>query len=126
QLHYALAQPFRVADEIAGDREFAVPIAVRDTRIMVWQLKKARVPTKFVEVCCATSIASGARGHQRGQNENGSGAATGFRRKKICARNIVRWESSLDRTAPCDRRVTVSQSFSKIVVVGRGIILLGI
>src|ERR1044071_5085054 len=68
--HYALAQPLRVADQVAGNRKFAIPITVRDTRIMVWQLNKACVPAKFVEMVCATSIADRARGPQRMQNEN--------------------------------------------------------
>src|SRR6266487_2992934 len=77
-LHYALPQPFCVADEIAGDRKLAVPIPARDTRIMVWQLNEACVPAKSVEVLSATSIANGARGHQRMQNENSRCAATAF------------------------------------------------
>src|SRR5437867_10356899 len=59
-LGHALAQPFCVADQIAGDRQFTVPIAARDTRIMVWQPNETRVPAKLVEMLCATSIADGA------------------------------------------------------------------
>src|SRR5947208_4832436 len=70
QLRYTLPQSFCVADEIAGDRKLTIPIAPRDTRIMVWQMNEACVPAKFVEVRCATPIASGARRHQRMQNEN--------------------------------------------------------
>src|SRR5882724_3494633 len=78
QFHYALAQPLRVSDQIAGNRKFAIPIAVRDTRIMVWQLNEACVPAEFVEMVCATSIADRARGHQRMQNENRRRAPTMF------------------------------------------------
>src|SRR6266542_4792567 len=78
QLGHALPQTLCVADEIAGDRKLAVPIAARDTRIMVWQLKEACVPAKFVEVLSATSIADRARGHQCMQNENSRCAATTF------------------------------------------------
>src|SRR2546430_869425 len=70
QLHYALAQSLRVADQVAGDRKLTVPVPARDTRIMVWQLNEACVPAKFVEVLRATSIPDGACGHQRMQNEN--------------------------------------------------------
>src|SRR5436190_14068911 len=56
QLHYALAQPFCVADQIAGDCKFAVPIPLRNARVMVWQVNEACVPAKFVEVLRATSI----------------------------------------------------------------------
>src|SRR5882757_4524701 len=63
QFGYALAQPLCVADQIARDRQFTVPIAARDTRIMVWQPNETRVPAKLVKMLCATSIADGARGH---------------------------------------------------------------
>src|SRR4029077_12547319 len=68
-LHYALAPSLRVADQVACDRKLTVPVPARDTRIMVWQLNEACVPAKFVEMLCATSIANGARAHQRMQNE---------------------------------------------------------
>src|SRR6266536_3057502 len=76
QLRYALPQSFRVADEIAGDRKLAVPIATRDTRIMVWQMNEACAPAEFVEPLCATSVANPARGHQRMQNEKRRCAST--------------------------------------------------
>src|SRR5438094_1403648 len=63
QLRYALPQSFRVALEIAGDRKLAVPIAPRDTRIMVWQMNEACVPADVVEPLRATSVANPARGH---------------------------------------------------------------
>src|SRR2546430_3749326 len=63
QLRYTLPQSFCVADEIAGDRKLAVPIAARDARIMVWQMNEACVPAEFVEPLCATSVANPARGH---------------------------------------------------------------
>src|SRR5882762_56025 len=78
QLHYALAQSFCVADEIAGDRKLTVPVPARDTRVMVWQLNEACVPAKLVEMLCATPIANRACGHQRMQNENRRCSANTF------------------------------------------------
>src|SRR5215471_16707857 len=56
QFRHTLAQPFGVANQIAGNRKLAVPVPARDTGIMIWQMNQACVPTKFVEALCATSI----------------------------------------------------------------------
>src|SRR6266480_6100486 len=50
QLHHALAQSFRVTNEIGSNGEFAVPIAARHPRVMIRQMHEAGVPSHLVEV----------------------------------------------------------------------------
>src|SRR5689334_22369805 len=92
---------------------------------MVGQLKEARVPADFVELLCASSITYATGGHERVQNENCWCASTTFQRKKIRVRDIVRRELTLQWTAPRNSLMTVLQSFSKIVITWRGIVLIG-
>src|SRR5438067_11436334 len=105
ELHYALAQTFCVADQIAGDCKFAVPIPLRNARVMVWQVNEACVPTKFVEVLRATSITNRAAGHERVRHKDCRRFPAVFGREEICVRGIVRWKLRFDRAAPCDIRV---------------------
>src|SRR5262249_37202681 len=108
QFGHSLAQRFCVADEIAGDRKFAVPKALRDTRIRVWQMNETYAPAKSVKPLCATSIANPTRRQQCVQNKKRGCPSTALRPKHIYSRDIVRRELGLNRAAPCDSRVTVS------------------
>src|SRR5262249_58674440 len=95
QFRHTLAQPFGVANQIAGNRKLAVPVPARNTGIMIWQMNQACVPTKYVEALCATSITIDARRHQRVQNENGRCVPTVSCGKEIRVRNVVRRKLSL-------------------------------
>src|ERR1043166_1464859 len=53
QFNYPLAQSLCIANEIAGDRKFAIPIAAWDPRKVIGEVKETSVPTKFVEALCA-------------------------------------------------------------------------
>src|SRR3989442_6297728 len=57
QFDHALTQPFCVANQIARDRKFAVPITARDTRKVIWQMNKTCIPAKLVEATSAAAIA---------------------------------------------------------------------
>src|ERR1041385_1704504 len=50
KLHHTLAQTLGIADEIGRDRELAVPIPPRHTRVMIWQVDEAGVPAQRVEM----------------------------------------------------------------------------
>ena len=57
QFDHALTQPLCIADEIGGDRQFAVPVAARHPRIVIRQMHETRVPTEFVKAGSPAAIA---------------------------------------------------------------------
>jgi len=55
---HPLTQALGVANEIGRDGEFAIPVAARDTRIVIWQVHEAGVPTELVKARGATAISN--------------------------------------------------------------------
>src|SRR6266516_1239359 len=124
QLDHALAQPFCIADEIARDRKFAVPVAARDTRKMIRQMKETCVPAKFIEVLCVPSMTDRTSGHERMQEKHCRCVGALCASEKVRTRDVVGWKLRLDWTAPCDGRATVPERFGKIDVVWSGVVFL--
>src|SRR4029077_16659650 len=96
QLDHALTQPFCVANKIGRDCKFAIPIAARDTRIMIGQMKETSIPPKSVEALCAAAMADPSRGHERVQEKYRRRADALCAWKKIRVSDIVRCKLRLD------------------------------
>src|SRR5437667_8254368 len=69
-LDHALAQALGITDEVGRNREFAVPVAARHTRIVIGEVHETSVPAEFVEVRSAAAIANMTRGHERVHHEH--------------------------------------------------------
>src|SRR6478735_6894544 len=104
QFDHALTQPLCIADEIGGNRQFAVPVAARHPRIVIRQMHETRVPTEFVKAGCPAAIALVTRRHERVQHQYCRRAPAACAREKICASDVVRRKFGTDRTAPSDDR----------------------
>src|SRR5213080_2608936 len=104
QIDHPLTPSPRIADEIGGDRQFAVPVAARHPRIVIRQMHETRVPTEFVKAGCPAAIALITRRHERVQHQYCRRAPAACAREKICASDVVRRKFGADRTAPSDRR----------------------
>ena len=125
QFDHPLAQSFRIANKVRRDREFAVPVAARHTRIMIRQVNKTSVPSKLVEMFCAAAVANTTGGHERMQQEHRRRAKTLSAPKEIRARDVIRWKLRLDRAAPSDGNPAVSECFSESRVAMSGVIFFG-
>src|SRR6266550_4169435 len=90
--------------KIGGNRQFAVPVAARHSRIVIRQMHETRVPTEFVKAGCPAAIALVTRRHERVQHQYCGRAPAACAREKICASDVVRRKFGADRTAPSDRR----------------------
>ena len=120
QFDHALTQPLCIADEIGGNRQFAVPVAARHPRIVIRQKHKTRIPTEFVKAGCPAAIALVTRRHERVQNQYCRRAPAACAREKICASDVVRRKSGPDWTAPSDRR-TVADLTREAAITGNSV-----
>src|SRR5439155_15817576 len=101
-LDHTLTQPFRVANEISRDRQFAVPVATRHPRIMIRQMHETRVPSKAVKVGSPATISDVSCRHERVQHQDCRCAPTTRASEKICASGIVCRKFGTDRTTPSE------------------------
>src|SRR5436305_15310953 len=69
-LDHTLTQPLGVANEISRDRQFAVPVATRHSRIMIRQVHKTRVPSDAVEVGSPATVPDASWRHERVQHHH--------------------------------------------------------
>src|ERR1051326_2201905 len=122
--HHALPQAFRVADQVGGDRQLTIPVSAWDARVMIRQMHKTSVPTKFVEMFRPLTIPKPPRRHQRVQHEYGRRAARMCARKKLRPRRVIALEGSTNRTSPGDGRCFFFCDCScKIDIVRRSVII---
>src|SRR6266478_10132271 len=74
---------------IGCDCEFAVPVASRDTRIVIGKVDEARIPAEFVKTRSTAAIPNVTRGHERVQHENRRCIPAAWGWEEIRARGIV-------------------------------------
>src|SRR6202030_4335013 len=100
QFDYALAQPFRVSNQIRRDRQLAVPVAGRNARIMIRQMNKARVPSKLIESGGPSPITDVCRRHQRMEHEDSRRVFSRGAPEKIGTRIVVARKRGFDWAPP--------------------------
>src|SRR5439155_2374839 len=122
-LDHTLTQPFRVANEISRDRQFAVPVATRRPRIMIRQMDETRIPSETVKVGSPATISDVSCRHERVQHQHRWCAPAALTSEKICASDVVCRKFGNDRTRPGDhlavadlgRRSATARNSVKIV-----------
>src|SRR6266496_4109627 len=82
------------------DCVFAVPVASRNTRIVIWEVDEAGIPTEFVKTRSTAAIPNVTRGHERVQHEHRRCTPAAWAWEEIRARDIVGRKICNDRAAP--------------------------
>src|SRR6202035_3026830 len=125
QFDYPLAQPLCMAKEIGSDREFTIPVAARDPRKVIREVKETSVPAKFVEAFCATAMPGATGRHERVQQQHrgrADPATAGLEELRVS--NVVCCKMCPNRAVPRHRRVSVYKRLREIRFVRRGVIFL--
>src|SRR5437899_4091476 len=99
-LHDALAQAFSISNQVGSDRELAIPATAWNSRVMIGQMNKARVPTELVESRCPAPVTDVRGRHQRVEHDNGWPSSSTRRWEEIGAGNVVSFEFCLNWAAP--------------------------